>query len=233
MRARNIGESFRFAASGLLEVLRRHAHARAQFLLGSLVLIGGYAVGATPLQMAALVAAVALVILAETLNSAIEMAVNLASPEYSAMAKAAKDMAGAGVMVASTAAVAIGALVFTHTRLVQRTLGATLPARSGYVEAVIVGVIVVILLVAVVKAKWGGGTLLEGGAASLHSGVAVFLAVAIWYLGASVASGILGTILAGLVCQSRIQAGIHSIAEVIWGAGLALVLGTGLFQLLT
>jgi diacylglycerol kinase (ATP) len=232
MRAKNIFQSFRFASSGLLQVLQRHAHSRAQFLLGGIVLIAGYALGASPLQMAALVVAVALVIMAETVNSAIEMTVNLASPSFSPMAKAAKDMAGAGVMVASVAAITIGGLVFAHTRLVQHLLGEPLPERSGYVEAALVGVIVVIILVAVAKAKWGGGTLIEGGAISLHSSVAVFLALGVWYLGASVASAIMATLLAGLVCQSRVQAGIHSIAEVMWGAGLALVLGLGLFQFL-
>lgn len=233
MRAKNLGESFRFAASGLLQVLQRHAHARAQLLMGSIVLIAGYALGASPLQISVLVGAVALVIVAETLNTAVEMTVNLVSPDYSPTARAAKDMAGAGVMVASIAAVAIGAFVFAHTKLVQHILGTPLPPRVGYLEATLVGIIVVILLVAVAKAKWGGGTLFKGGAASLHSGVAVFLAVAVWYLGASVASAVMTSVLAGLVCQSRIQAGIHSIAEVIWGGGLALVLGIGLFQLLT
>lgn len=233
MRAKNIGESFRFASSGLLQVLQRHAHARAQLLMGSGVLIAGYALGASPLQMTALVMAVAVVVMAEVFNSAVEMAVNLASPRYNPMAKAAKDMAGAGVMVASIGAMAVGGLVFAHARHVQRLLGRTLPPRSGYLDAVVVGIVVVILLVAVAKAKWSGGTLFKGGAVSLHSGVAVFLALAVWYLGASVASGVAASVLAGLVCQSRIQAGIHSIAEVTWGAGLALVMGLGLFQLLS
>ncbi len=60
----------------------------------------------------ALVLAIALVWVAEALNTGIEWAVDLVSPEHHPLAGKAKDVAAAGVLLASLAAVVVGLLVF-------------------------------------------------------------------------------------------------------------------------
>ena len=55
--------------------------------------------------------AIALVVAAELANTAIEAVVDLLSPEVHPLAKRAKDVAAAGVLVASAGAAAAGALV--------------------------------------------------------------------------------------------------------------------------
>jgi diacylglycerol kinase (ATP) len=58
------------------------------------------------------VLAVVLVIAAEALNTAVELMVDLASPDWHALARDAKDTAAAGVLVCSAGAVVVGVLVF-------------------------------------------------------------------------------------------------------------------------
>ena len=231
MRARNVAESFLFATHGMMYVLRRHRHARVQLLLGALVLVLGVLLGASALQMAALVGAVALVLIAEAINTAIEAVVNLAAPTYNALARAAKDAAGAGVMVACATAVVIGALVLLNAGRVRTFLGWTAGQPMGHAQVALVGLVVVALPVAVAKSLGGRGTLTRGGAVSLHSGAACFLALAAWYMGGTIGSVAAAAMLAVLVCQSRVQGGIHSAGEVIRGAALALVVALGLFEL--
>lgn len=77
------------------------------------VLAAALAVGLRlpPLAAALVAAAIAGVLSAELLNSAIEAVVDLVSPADHPLAKQAKDLAAAGVLVAAAGAVAIGALV--------------------------------------------------------------------------------------------------------------------------
>lgn len=64
------------------------------------------------LEWAALILTIGLVISAELLNTAIETAIDLASPEHHALAKIAKDVAAGAVLVASIAAVGVGVAIF-------------------------------------------------------------------------------------------------------------------------
>ena len=60
----------------------------------------------------AVVLAMGMVIGAEALNTALEFAVDLAQPEWHELARDAKDVAAAGVLVCSLSAAVVGALVF-------------------------------------------------------------------------------------------------------------------------
>lgn len=59
-----------------------------------------------------IVLSIALVLVSELLNTAIEALVDLVSPGYHALAKRAKDAAAAAVLLAAIAAVIIGCTVF-------------------------------------------------------------------------------------------------------------------------
>jgi diacylglycerol kinase len=80
-------------------------------VLGALVVVAGAVLRLAPLEWALLVLAVALVMTVELLNTALEAVVDLASPELHPLAKHAKDVAAAAVLIASAGAVAVGALV--------------------------------------------------------------------------------------------------------------------------
>ena len=59
-----------------------------------------------------LVLAIGLVWTAEALNSAVEFAVDLASPDYHELAGKAKDVAAGAVLLAALTAIAVAACVF-------------------------------------------------------------------------------------------------------------------------
>ena len=59
-----------------------------------------------------LVLAIALVLILEAANTALEQAVTLASPGIDPRARAAKDVSAAAVLIAALASVAVGLLLF-------------------------------------------------------------------------------------------------------------------------
>jgi diacylglycerol kinase len=64
----------------------------------------------------------AFVLALEALNTAIELAVTLASPEPDPLAKAAKDVSAAMVLIAALASIVVG-LVILGPRLVSESRG--------------------------------------------------------------------------------------------------------------
>ncbi|MFN5096456.1 MAG: diacylglycerol kinase family protein [Limnohabitans sp.] len=107
---RAVARSFGHAARGL-RVLMAQRNARVHLVAALLVLVLGVWLGLSTLEWALVSLAIALVIGAEALNTGIELAVNLAQPEWHAVARDAKDVAAAGVLVCSLGAVAVGGWV--------------------------------------------------------------------------------------------------------------------------
>ena len=64
---------------------------------------------------------------------------------------------------------------------------------------------------------------------SAHSALAFFCFVTIWFLTPDTLERALALILAVLVAQSRVDAGIHTVKEVLIGAVVALVTGFALY----
>jgi diacylglycerol kinase len=108
--------AFGYAFAGLGAAWRTQRNVRIHAVIAVAVVVAG-ALLRLPLLAWALVAfAIALVVAAELLNTAIEAVVDLVSPEDHPLAKRAKDMAAAAVLVASAGAVAIGAIVLLVAR---------------------------------------------------------------------------------------------------------------------
>ncbi len=228
MRPRHLLESTRYAVEGLVHVLHKDWHVRVLLLIGALVLLASAVVRVSRVELLLLCLAIALVVLAEVINSAIETVVDLVSPEYHPLAKIAKDVGGAGVLVAIVMGVLIVLGVFLNAEALEALRGVGRP-RPHPLHVLLVGVVTVVVAVIVAK-LWGGrGSLTRGGVISAHSAVAFFCFVSIWFLTPGVIERFLAFALAVLVAQSRVDAGIHTVREVLIGAAVALVVGFALY----
>ena len=107
-----LAASFRFAAAGLTWALRTQRNLRLHFAAAGLVLLAAAGLAVSRLEALALLVALVLVPVAELFNTAIEAAVDLATPRFHPLARAAKDVAAAAVLVTSIFAVGVGLLVF-------------------------------------------------------------------------------------------------------------------------
>jgi diacylglycerol kinase (ATP) len=233
LKSATLFDSFRHAADGLVYVLHRHRHMRYHFMLGALVLLVSAVLRVTRMELVMLCVAISLVIMAELVNTAIETVVDLVSPEFHPLAKIAKDVGGAVVLVASiTAALVVVGVFVTAKGLGEIT---TIQARPNPhpLQLLLVGLVTVLVSAIVAKLWTGHWDLTRGGVVSVHSALAFFCFITTVYVSTDPILWVLAFVLALLVAQSRVEAGIHSVREVLIGAVVALVLGTGIYLALT
>lgn len=103
--------SFRYAFAGMVHVLRTQRNAWIHAVMTLLVISMGLWLRLPWGQWPPLLLAVALVWMAEFINSALEAIVDLASPERHPLARVGKDVGAAAVLIAAMAAAAVGLIV--------------------------------------------------------------------------------------------------------------------------
>lgn len=111
-RARNLRQSLAFALSGLIYAARSQPNIRIHVTIAALVVVAGLVLRISRVEWALIAALIAMVIALELLNTAIEAAVDLASPSIHPLAKTAKDTAAAAILVAAAGSVVTGLLIF-------------------------------------------------------------------------------------------------------------------------
>ncbi len=104
-------QSFRHALAGLWHVVRTQRNAWIHALATVSVLGMAWWLGLPRVEWAVLVLAIGLVWMAEFINTALEAAVDLASPDLHPVARLGKDVGAAAVLVAAIAAMLVGILV--------------------------------------------------------------------------------------------------------------------------
>jgi diacylglycerol kinase len=112
MMVRRRMASFGYAFEGLQVMLRTQPNAWIHAAATVVVVLAGLWAGLGRVEWMAIVFAVALVWVAEGLNTAIEFLADAAVPDHHSLIKHAKDIAAAAVLLAAVAAVAIAVLVF-------------------------------------------------------------------------------------------------------------------------
>lgn len=114
--------SFGYAFEGVAYILRTQRNARIELAIGVGAIVLAMWLGLSPLEWAVLAITIGLVIALEWINTSLELAVSLASPERHPSAKAAKDVAAACVLLGAITSVIVGLLLFAP-RLVARLPG--------------------------------------------------------------------------------------------------------------
>ena len=107
----NRAKSLEFALAGCLYMLHRQKNTRILAIATAAVALLAFLLRLHALEVALLALTIAIVWLAEFFNGAIEAAVNLSSPDYHPMAKVAKDVAAASVLLAVLASMIVGLLI--------------------------------------------------------------------------------------------------------------------------
>lgn len=103
--------SFKYAINGLkLFVLQEH-NARIHVLAAIVVVLCGIFFKFDSIKWIAVFMVIAIVFIAELLNTAIEYLCDFVMPEYSQSVKKIKDLAAAAVLVSAILAVAVGIIL--------------------------------------------------------------------------------------------------------------------------
>lgn len=109
--SRSRATSLGYAIAGWLYMLRRQRNTRIQAVASLAVGAAALWLQIDTLRWAILIVTITIVWMAEFLNAAVEAVVNLAAPDLHPMAKVAKDVASAAVLLGVIASVLVGLLL--------------------------------------------------------------------------------------------------------------------------
>lgn len=148
--------SFRYAYEGIKYALATQRNLKFHFFAAFVVLLMALYVHISKTEILFILMAVTLMIVTELINTAIEKAVDLAMPDRHPVAKIAKDVAAASVLVSAVFAAVTGMIVFYdplvrlvyQVKTVQRQ-----PVTSGTIWIMLS---IVILTVIVIETRFAG-----------------------------------------------------------------------------
>jgi len=231
MRLKNPLNGFKYATEGVVHVFRTQRHMRFHFLVMVLVLLVSLLFGLRKEEVLVLLFTITLVLVTEMLNTAVEAMVDLVTQTYHPLAKFAKDIAAGAVLIAVVNAFAVGFLLFFGGTRWQ-DLSANVRVRSPeWPTIVLVAILLVAIYILLWKVSGGKGKYWRGGVVSGHTALGFSLAVTVFFLSKNVPAAGVAFLMAILIAQSRIDARIHTLREVVLGAMLGVVLTAAIYWL--
>jgi len=107
-------KSFTYATRGIYIFIKTTHNAWVHLVILAVAIALGVFFNITNIEWMMLVLAGGFVLVAEAFNTAIEIDINLTSPDYHPYARDTKDVAAGAVLIASLTAVIIGVFIFGH-----------------------------------------------------------------------------------------------------------------------
>ena len=105
-------QSIQYALDGIKYILETQQNARIHLFFTLAVFILGFLFGITRMEWITLVLTIGLVWAAELFNTAVEVMVDLISPERRITAKICKDISAGSVLVTASISILVGLLIF-------------------------------------------------------------------------------------------------------------------------
>ncbi|MGE9310351.1 diacylglycerol kinase family protein [Niabella sp. CJ426] len=105
-------KSFGYAVSGLIAVVKSEQNFRVHLVSAVLAIALGFGLGISGAEWGLIIACIAAVMGAETMNTAIEKLCDVVSPQYHDKIKTVKDLAAAAVLIVSIGALITGGIIF-------------------------------------------------------------------------------------------------------------------------
>lgn len=233
MKVRNIIDSFNYAVTGILQAMKTEKNLRFQYITAIAVIVLSLFFDFSRLEFLILLVTIALVLITEMLNTAIEKTIDIITRDYHPLAKIAKDVAAGAVLISAVNAIVVGYLLF-FDRLNPIANYVLFKIKSNEIHLTFVALLLVTLLTIGFKAKFykGRGTHFQGGTVSGHSAISFCVATIISFLANHILVTTLSFGLALLVGESRIEGKIHTLLEVVYGAILGTLVGILVFQII-
>ncbi|MBM7581833.1 diacylglycerol kinase (ATP) [Caldicoprobacter guelmensis] len=230
MKSRNIIESFNNAIKGIVHGFRTERNIKIHFIIALLVLIAAILANLSKIEVMLLFIVIAVVIAAELFNTALERIIDMIHPDYHPLAEAAKNMAAGAVLVTAVGSLMVGYIIF-YNRLNSFSLALVRRLRNAPIHVTVISLAIIVIIVIMLKSFNFKGNFLRGGMPSGHSALAFSLFTSIALLSKNALVATLAMFMALMVIHSRYEAGIHTLAEIIIGAFLGMLLTVIVFEL--
>ncbi|RXM72314.1 diacylglycerol kinase [Clostridium tetani] len=230
MKIKKLIDSFNYAIEGLVYAVRTQRNMRIHMIAALLVLTASFFYDMTKVELLIVLLTIISVITAELFNTAIEFTIDATTNYYHPLAKIAKNISAAAVLLTAINALAVGYIIFWQ-KLENINFKVIKKIKSSDPYMIFLILFIVCIATLVIKAIYGEGTPLRGGMPSGHSAIAFAIATTIALLTEETVSIMLSYILALIVAQSRVDSETHSIIEVLAGAFLGIFLTIFLFKI--
>ena len=219
-------KGFDYAYEGLVWAINHEKNMKFHLLALAILLIASLFFNLSRIEMITLVFAVCFVLGFELLNTALEQAVNLASGgKYSPFAKASKDLAAAAVFIAALNALFVAYLIFFDKFIdFYNSVFVRITKQPSHLAVITLSLVIVVTIFLKGVFYEGHGSAFKGGFVSGHTSLAFCLATIGIMQSQEVLVKLLFLLLALVIAESRYEANIHSIPEIIRGA----ILGTSM-----
>lgn len=229
MKNKNLVDSFNNAVNGIIAAIRSERNMKLHILAAAIVLVMSLFYNLTRVEFIIICITIAIVIICELFNTAIEVVIDTIIGVYHPKAKLVKDTAAGAVFVSAILSVLVGYFIFFDRVSSSLEIG-IVRIKQMPMHITVIAIIITMLAVLLLKAFFKKGTPFSGGMPSGHAAIsfAATTAVALWTKNTSIT--ILFLIVSLLVVQSRLEGKIHNVAELIAGAFLGFAVTLLLFQ---
>ncbi|MDE2180377.1 MAG: diacylglycerol kinase family protein [candidate division NC10 bacterium] len=131
---------FRCALKGIEDAIATQRHLRIHIVVAGFVALFGLLLGLPYVDLVLLLMAIALVVITELLNTAVELTVDLVSPAIHPIARRVKDIAAGAVLIAALVAAVVGIIILAPP-LFRTLVASPLSAKSAMLAAVVIGLV--------------------------------------------------------------------------------------------
>lgn len=224
-------KGFDYAYEGLVWAINHEKNMKFHMLALAILLVASLFFNLSRVEMITLVFAVCFVLGFELLNTSLEQAVNLASGgKYSPFAKASKDLAAAAVFISALNALFVAYLIFFDKFIdIYNSVIVRITRQPSHLTVTTISLVIVVTIFLKGVFYEGHGTAFKGGFVSGHTSLSFCIATIGIILSDEPLVKLLFLLLALIVAESRYEANIHSIPEIIRGAILGMSMAMAIF----
>lgn len=229
MKNRTLIDSFNNAINGIISTVKSERNMKIHLFAAVLVIIASLFYDLTRIEFIIICIAIALVIICELFNTAIEVVIDTLIGIYHPKAKVVKDTAAAAVFISALLSVVVAYVIFFDRVSTSLELG-IVRIKETQMHVTIIAIILTMIAVIILKAFSKKGTPFSGGMPSGHSAIAFSAVTAVGLYANNADITMLFLIVALLVVQSRLEGKIHNAIELIAGGIIGFLVTLLIFQ---
>ena len=226
-KSRNLLDSVQFALDGIVYAVRHERNVKIHFVAAVVVLVACLILPLDPLGVLMVLGATSLVLVAELINTAIESVVNMTIQGHHPLARIAKDVAAAAVLVSAffSLGVAWQILIPALSAVYWELQDSGWSRLAGDpVPLLCFGVILLTLGVVVVLAVSHRGPFPPSRLVLGHAALALGVSAAVLSVTREPLASLLAIPFAAMVSRRHVHTGIHGWPQVLGGATLGVLL---------
>ena len=229
MKNRTLIDSFNNAMHGIISTVKSERNMKIHLAAAVMVLVMSLFYDLTRTEFIIICITIALVLICELFNTAIEVVIDTLIGIYHPKAKVVKDTAAAAVFISALLSIIVAYVIFFDRVSTSLEIG-IVRIKQTQMHVTIIAIVLTMIAVLILKAIFKKGTPFSGGMPSGHSAVAFSAATAVALYSNNAGITILFIIVALLVVQSRLEGKIHNAIELIAGAVIGFLVTLLLFQ---